>query len=99
MPEARGGRTSLENLALCCYACQQKKLAFSTGVDPSTGVAESLFNPRRQRWSRHFRWSVDGLHLEGLTRSGRGTVERLALNHARQLHARMRWRNHPDLFP
>jgi hypothetical protein len=58
-----------------------------------------LFHPRRQRWSRHFRWSADGLHLEGLTRVGRATVERLALNHWRQIQAQARRRVHPDLFP
>jgi hypothetical protein len=98
-PEGRGGPTSLTNLALSCYACQQQKLAFQTGWDWKTQATVLLFNPRRQRWSRHFRWSADGLHLEGLTRTGRATIERLALNHWRQVQARARWRAHPDLFP
>jgi hypothetical protein len=99
IPEAFGGPTSLANLALCCYGCQQQKLAFHVGVDPITRAPVPLFDPRRQRWSRHFRWSEDGLHLEGLTRVGRATVERLAMNHWRQVEARRRWREHPDLFP
>jgi hypothetical protein len=99
VPEARGGPTSLANLALCCYACQQQKLAFRTGLDATTKVAVPLFNPRRQRWPRHFRWSADGLHIEGLTRIGRATLERLALNQWRQVQARARWTKHPDLFP
>jgi hypothetical protein len=99
VPESCGGPTSLPNLALCCYACQQQKLAFQIGWDWATKAAVRLFNPRRQRWSRHFRWSADGLRLEGATRMGRATIERLALNHWRQVQARERWRQHPDLFP
>jgi len=99
VPESRGGSTSVPNLALCCYGCQQKKLAFQTGLDPASGMASPLFHPRRQRWPRHFRWSEDGLLLEGLTRVGRATIERLDLNNQRQVEARKRWKRHPDLFP
>ena len=99
VPEGRGGPTSLANLALCCYGCQFRKLAFQSGYDPSTKKTTRLFHPRRQRWSRHFRWSADGMHLEGLTRVARATIERLALNHPRQVEARSRWQMHPDLFP
>jgi hypothetical protein len=97
--ESRGGPTDLTNFALCCYGCQLRKLAFETGVDPATEQHAKLFHPRRQRWGRHFRWSSDGLFLEGLTRVGRATIERLALNNERQIEARRRWRLHRDLFP
>ena len=99
MPEGRGGLTSLANLALCCYGCQLQKLDFQTGVDPTSKAITRLYHPRRQRWSRHFRWSADGLHLGGQTRVGRATIERLDLNNVRQVEARFRWRLHPDLFP
>jgi 5-methylcytosine-specific restriction endonuclease McrA len=99
VPESRGGPTSADNLALCCYGCQQQKLAFETGLDPTTRTASPLFDPRRQRWARHFRWSEDGLRIEGLTRVGRATIERLDLNNQRQVEARKRWKHHPDLFP
>ena len=99
LPESKGGPTAMRNLALCCYGCQQKKLDFTTGVDPATGLSAPLFNPRRQKWSRHFRWSADDIRLEGLTRVGRATIDRLALNNERQIEARTRWKVHPDLFP
>jgi hypothetical protein len=99
VPESGGGATTLRNLALYCFACQQKKSAFEMGRDPATMIDVPLFNPRRQRWSRHFRWSADALQLEGLTRVGRATVERLALNHWRRVRARAWWRLHPDVFP
>src|SRR5476651_716099 len=85
IPESRGGATTLANLALCCYGCQQQKLAFETGCDPATEMPARLFHPRRQRWSRHFRWSDDGIHLEGLSRVGRATIARLDLNNDRQV--------------
>ena len=99
VPESRGGLTSLENLALCCYACQQSKCAFQTGRDPVNQRELLLFNPRRQRWSSHFRWSRDGVRIEGLTAIGRATIARLDFNSQRQIEARRRWKQHPDLFP
>ena len=99
VPESRGGSTSLENLALGCYACQQSKCACQTGRDPVKQQQIPLFNPRRQRWSLHFRWSRDGLRIEGLTAVGRATIARLDLNSHRQVTARRRWKQHPDLFP
>jgi len=70
------------------HAC--RTLAFAWGIDPATKKAAQLFHPRRQRWSRHFRWSEDCSHLEGLNRIGRVTIERLALNNEYQLEARKR---------
>jgi hypothetical protein len=86
-------------MALCCYACQQQKLAFEVARDPVTDKNVPLFHPRKQRWGRHFRWSADALRTEGITRIGRATVERLKMNQSRQIEARRRWRVHPDLFP
>jgi 5-methylcytosine-specific restriction endonuclease McrA len=97
--KSAGGLSSLANLALCCYGCQFQKLAFESGLDPTTKTIFPLFHPRRQRWNRHFRWSDDGLQLEGLTHIGRATIARLALNNDRQIEARSRWKLHPDLFP
>jgi hypothetical protein len=39
-----------------------------------------LFNPRRHKWERHFRW--DGPYLVGRTAIGRTMVVVLAMNHA-----------------
>ena len=99
VPESRGGGTDFGNLALGCYACQQRKAVFTEAVDPQTGRRVRLFNPRRQRWARNFRWSADGLRIVGLTSRGRATVGRLGLNDSRQVEARKRWRRYPDLFP
>ena len=37
-----------------------------------------LFNPRRHKWSRHFRW--EGSYLIGLTPIGRITIKLLKIN-------------------
>ncbi|MBI4606215.1 MAG: HNH endonuclease [Planctomycetes bacterium] len=87
-PESQGGPSDPSNLALCCYACQFHKQDFQSYQDPGTKRVVPLFHPRRHRWSRHFRWSRDGLRIEGLTPIGRASVERLALNHLRQVEAR-----------
>ena len=57
-----------------------------TGIDPLTRGVEILFHPRRDQWADHFVYR--GAYLEGLTPSGRATVEVLALNDARRLELR-----------
>lgn len=74
-----GGRTVLGNLALCCGRCNLHKGPNLSGVDPATGRVVRLFNPRKDRWHKHFRW--DGPRVVGLTPKGRATVDVLAMNH------------------
>jgi len=45
-----------------------------------------LFNPRRQRWERHFRWR--GPLLVGLTAAGRATIAVLDINNSDRLELR-----------
>jgi hypothetical protein len=49
-----GGQTILENLALACWYCNAKKGPNLSGIDPETGQAVLLFNPRQHRWRDHF---------------------------------------------
>lgn len=53
-----------------------------------TGQDVPLFNPRQDKWSDHFIWSADGLHIIPLTAIGRATVELLDLNRERVLRIR-----------
>ncbi|HQE92523.1 MAG TPA: hypothetical protein PLH19_09455 [Anaerolineae bacterium] len=39
-----------------------------------------LFNPREQVWTEHFHWIDNGLRIEGLTPTGRATVQLLHLD-------------------
>jgi hypothetical protein len=73
-----GGRTTPENLALCCGRCNLHKGPNIAGIDPVTGQLTRLFNPRADLWSHHFRF--DGATMTGLTDIGRTTIAVLALN-------------------
>jgi len=75
-----------DNLALACHRCNLHKGPNLTGVDPVTGEVVPLFHPRRDRWVDHFAfWD---LHIEGLSASGRATIQVLAMNDARRLELR-----------
>jgi hypothetical protein len=78
VPLARGGATIEDNLALACVSCSLRKAARQTAVDPHTGRAAALFNPRVDRWQSHFRWQ--GERVVGLTPTGRATVKALKMN-------------------
>jgi 5-methylcytosine-specific restriction endonuclease McrA len=56
LPSSRGGPTEVENLALACPSCNLHKADQTEAVDPVSGAAAPLFNPRRDSWSDHFRW-------------------------------------------
>jgi hypothetical protein len=77
--EQHKGPTTLDNLALACFPCNNHKGPNLSSVDPLTGKVVRLFNPRRDRWARHFAW--DGPRLLGKTARGRATIELLAINH------------------
>jgi hypothetical protein len=72
------GPTVPGNLALSCLHCNSHKGPNIAGIDPRTRKLTKLFNPRRHKWARHFRW--DGPYLVGLTAVGRVTVDVLAMN-------------------
>jgi hypothetical protein len=72
------GPTQANNTCLACFACNRHKGPNVAGVDPATRSIVPLFNPRRHKWSRHFRW--DGPVLVGRTPTGRATVIALKIN-------------------
>jgi hypothetical protein len=81
IPRSGGGQTESSNLAMACPRCNGHKWAAESGTDPKTGQNVSLFHPRRQRWTDHFRWSpLAAFEVEGLTPCGRATVDRLKMN-------------------
>lgn len=73
-----GGSTVFGNLALACLHCNSHKGPNIAGLDPRTRRLSRLFNPRRHRWEKHFRW--DGPRLVGRTAVGRTTIAVLAIN-------------------
>jgi hypothetical protein len=80
IPISKGGSSEESNLWLACPLCNRYKGDKTTAGDPETGQTVPLFNPRRQVWSEHFRWTEDGLRIIGLTPVGRATVAALHLS-------------------
>ena len=81
VPRQAGGLTEASNLALACVTCSLRKAAKSQGRDPLTGLSAQLFDPRRQTWLEHYRLNDEFL-FEGLTSTGRATIETLGMNRA-----------------
>jgi 5-methylcytosine-specific restriction endonuclease McrA len=72
------GPTRADNLAFACFFCNSYKGPNISGLNPQTGRTVRLFNPRKDRWNRHFAWK--GAYLVGRTHTGRVTVELLEIN-------------------
>ncbi len=91
LPVARGGTDDEENLWLSCRPCNGVKGAQIQGFDATTNSLAHIFNPRRQTWLRHFKWSDEGTHIIGQTACGRATVEALDLNNEIAVTVRRMW--------
>lgn len=79
-PRSLGGSDDLENLALACHRCNQRRYNFIVGRDLESAAIVSLFNPRQHNWADHFAWSADGTRIVGTTPMGRATCDRLDMN-------------------
>jgi hypothetical protein len=90
-----GGPDDPNNLALACHRCNLHKGPNLTGIDPQTGQVVPLFHPRRDRWSEHFVFA--GARLEGISATGRATVQVLAMNDVRCLEVRREVLKYGDL--
>jgi 5-methylcytosine-specific restriction endonuclease McrA len=49
-PQGRGGKTTLDNLALACQGCNNHKYTKTEAYDPETGEVVPLFHPRQQQF-------------------------------------------------
>lgn len=90
-PRSKGGETTFENVCLACRSCNEYKANSTDAIDPLMGETVPLFNPRQQKWSDHFAWSLDGTRVEGLTAIGRATIVCLQMNNPVIMAARWRW--------
>jgi len=86
IPRKHHGSDGPRNLAWSCHECNLAKSSNLSGRDPRMGRVVVLFNPRRQRWKRHFRWK--GARLVGLTASGRATIDVLRINEPERIDLR-----------
>jgi hypothetical protein len=83
--------TTFENLCLACRTCNEYKSDTTLAKDPLTGETVPLFNPRTQKWTDHFTWSLDSTRVEGLTATGRAAIAALRMNNPIIVSARWRW--------
>ena len=81
-----GGRTIVENLALCCTVRNRFKGSDIASMDPETGQLTPLFNPRVDRWDDHCRFHEG--EILGLTAIGRVTVRLLRMNRPARIKER-----------
>lgn len=88
VPRSDGGTDIVDNLALSCQECNNRKFISTTARDPLSGEDVRLFHPRQDRWSDHFAWNEDYTLLLGLTPTGRATVEKLQLNRTSLINLR-----------
>jgi len=82
-PKSLGGSDDLENLALACRRCNERRYNFVASIDPDSQETVPIFNPRLQKWDEHFVWGDQGTLIEGITPIGRATCIRLDLNDTR----------------
>lgn len=87
-PVSKGGETILPNLALACSGCNKFKSHRTEAFDIKTGKTAGLYNPRRNVWKKHFKWSMDFTQIIGLTANGRATIQALKLNRRNLLNFR-----------
>jgi HNH endonuclease len=81
--QKHGGATDEDNLALSCALCNKHKGTDLASIDRETGRLTSLYHPRRERWSAHFR--IEEAALLPLTATARVTVQLLRMNHPDRL--------------
>jgi len=86
VPKKRGGTDNAVNLAWSCHHCNLAKSSNLSGRDRATGHIVVLFNPRRQRWKRHFGWR--GPLLNGRTGCGRASIDVLNIKAPHRVNLR-----------
>ncbi|MGE3536062.1 MAG: HNH endonuclease [Candidatus Tectimicrobiota bacterium] len=81
--EKHGGLTSADNLAYACAFCNRAKGSDIGSLVWRTGVFCRFFNPRTDRWSRHF--ALHEVTIVPLSDIGEVTVRLLDFNHPDRL--------------
>ena len=91
IPTSQGGTNELDNLCLSCGWCNSFKQAQTNGWDEVLRRRVRLLHPRRDRWTKHFRWSRDHTRIIPITSIGRVTESVLRLNRPKLVQARALW--------
>lgn len=88
IPVKHGGDDVIHNLCLACLECNSYKGPNAAALDPLTGSATKLYNPRQQKWDDHFQINPDAT-LSGLTAEGRVTIRVLRINDEKRVKQRL----------
>lgn len=88
IPKQHDGETTADNLALVCTRCNRYKGYNVGSYDPESGVLVPFYNPRRQKWTDHFR--LGGAVVTPLTPEGRVTAKMLHFNDVSRVEERER---------
>ncbi len=80
------GKTTLDNLALCCTLCNKHKGSDIASIIPETGEITALYHPRNDIWTDHF--TVVKAKIIPLTPKGRVTVNLLQFNSLNRVEER-----------
>ncbi|MCD4685533.1 MAG: HNH endonuclease [Anaerolineae bacterium] len=87
IPIKHGGSDDTSNLCLACLKCNSFKGPNVAALDPDTGEATKLHDPRQQQWDDHFRINPDA-SLTELSPAGRATIVVLRINEASRVKHR-----------
>ncbi len=74
----QGGLSVSDNLAYACVLCNRHKGSDIASIDPRTGEVIRLFDPRRDRWTEHFR--IEDAFISPVSTIGEATVRLLRMN-------------------
>ena len=80
LPKAKGGLTTISNLAYACGACNNFKADRTLSFDTESQKNAPFFNPRLQNWNDHFERNNSHQEIIGKTPTGRITVKELKMN-------------------
>lgn len=81
------GKSVEKNLTWACAFCNRRKGPNVAGIDPMDKSLVRLFDPRADRWTRHF--ALRGALIVGKTDVGRTTVDVLQMNNERMVLLRL----------
>ena len=87
IPKKHSGTDETDNLCLACYKCNGYKGPNVAALDPLTGDATKLFDPRKQVWNEHFELNDDAT-ISGISPEGRTTIDVLRINDSERVFYR-----------
>ncbi len=87
IPIKHGGNDDADNLCLACLKCNSFKGSNVAALDPATGEATKLYDPRHQQWDEHFQINPDAT-LTGISPEGRTTIIVLRINEVSRVKQR-----------